>query len=151
MGDTKSEGFVEKIQACLTELKPLEEHEEIHEVLITKVVDPPSYIAKMIFGGIAKFPLWRQEEKSRWQVQLRFRGAKFQVRDWKGYSISIDGQDDSEELQRLATQLLKKIRTAGRILDKELQLHLKDGLKTGDFHLINSYRKARFQFSTRPS
>ncbi len=142
MDPAESDDFLERIRAPLTELKPLEDYEEIHNTLISRVIDPPSYIAQIVFG-IGQFPSWRREEKSRWQVQLSFRGAKFQVRDWKGFSISIDGQDDSEDLRRLATQLLKKIRIAGRILDKELHPHLRKGLRAGGFYLINSYPKAK--------
>lgn len=144
--ESEEEDFIQKINAVLTELKPLDKVEDFGTVLIGRVVDPPSYMAQIALGGGGKFPMLRREDKSRWQIQLSFRGAKFQITDWKGYAISIEGQDDSVELRGLATVLLKKIRIAATILDKELQPHLKAAAETSDFYLINSLHKARFLY-----
>ncbi len=59
--------YEEKIKAVLTELKPLEKAEDFDAVLISRVVDPPSYIAAIGLGSIGEFPLLKRKEKSRWQ------------------------------------------------------------------------------------
>lgn len=143
MASSQPDDSVRRIQAALTELKPLDQYEEFHSRLITGILDPPSYIAELVLCGFGGFRRWRQEEKSRWQVQVNFRGAKLQVRDWKGTALSIDGQSASEELRKLSTSLVEKIRSAGMILDRQLQTHARSKLATGEFGLVNTYSKAK--------
>jgi len=109
--------------------------------LLTSLNDPPSYAVRILLCSIVGIADLGPEEKTAWQVQICFGGRVFRIRDWKRSSWSIDGDETTNESMKIAGVLAKKIRSAGRYLDKGLSMALRVHLEQENYYLENSYYK----------
>lgn len=110
---------------------------------VTRVstTNPPSYVAHLVLR-VAGFTFFRREDKSVWQASVQFEGKEFWVRDRKRSTLVIEGPpDDNPDTERHAKTLLKKLRRAAQLLDRELEAYAKEAVQKGEFILNNNYHQ----------
>ena len=109
------------------------------------ITDPPSYMVRLLLSGVVGYRTGTGD-KSSWEVRLVFKGKKYRLWDWKGYSWSIGPVNSDVPSEGDVGALIKKIEQAVKRLDAKLAPGLRQKVEEGHFYLANSYRHVRGGF-----
>jgi hypothetical protein len=88
--------------------------------------DPPSYVVKLVLLVLG-VPHFETEEKSEWQVYVRFEGFRFRISDWKHSSWSVHAETREPAAAVAGSKMIGKIRSAAKLLDDVLSAAFKAG------------------------
>ncbi|BCL83668.1 hypothetical protein ccbrp13_61330 [Ktedonobacteria bacterium brp13] len=119
--------------------------EYIQYPLLTKIQNPPTYFVYMLMK-MSAFTCYTGEDKSKWQVYVKYKNISFCIRDHKLATWSIDligSNSDIENAKRIAEELRHRIESACKKLDKILESDLKILVGQNNFFLQNSYHQLR--------
>lgn len=105
---------------------------------------PPTYLVRAALELVFGYRLPRRHEKSAWGVAVSYEGEDFEIVDWKRYEWSISGRSGTEEI---ATQLLKKLAAAARVLDGYLKKECRALVEAEEFSLDNQFPRYHALFS----
>jgi len=103
---------------------------------------PPSYIVRLVLS-ISGFNIWGPEEKVTWTAFLQYKKVKFEVRDWKRATWTIEADSADKQALDAAYELKRKIIRAAEILNDHLVTAFREEVKAGRFFIANTYLKVR--------
>jgi len=92
------------------------------------------------------FEVYRQWDKSAWQVYVRYKGFAFALTDWKRGSWSISSDAHNGDARAAAKELRKKVTAAAKLLDKLIADYGRGQIAKGEFYVHNNYGKIRGAF-----
>ena len=107
--------------------------------LMSKLMDPPTYVVQMLLCGVAGLE-WSRGDKAAWEVGLDFKNVPFTVSDWRRSTWSIYCSKDTRETRRVAEELQRKLGSAGRLLNQMLRPEFANQVDGGEFYIKNSFR-----------
>ena len=110
--------------------------------IISKLVDPPTYVVQMLLCGFAGLE-WSRGDKAAWEVELDFKNVPFTVSDWRRSSWSIYCSKNTCQTRPVAEELQRKLASAGRLLNQMLRPEFQSQVDGGEFYIKNSFRLVR--------
>ena len=106
---------------------------------VQKIYHPPSYIIDILFFnvlGCIDFGSW---DKIKWHTYFSYKNVTFLLYDYKFGSSTIKYVDDDPSKKIVLEELLKKIKIASKLIDKELRAFLEQEIIKENFYIRNSY------------
>jgi hypothetical protein len=97
-----------------------------------------------MMSTIMGFKLHDNEDKSHWQVHLNFRGVHICLRDWKGWSWSIDVFNSGSTVsEKILDCLIKKLASSSKRYENSILKPMWNShLQSDDFMIRNTYNKS---------
>ena len=107
--------------------------------LMKGISSPRSYFVLLTLqvGGFQR--ITGAEDKSLWQVALKFSGCHFWIRDRNGSTWSVGCDEGGEKGAEACERLVKKIRNAANLVDKDLSQYLTEKAERVGFHIHNPH------------
>ncbi len=113
-------------------------------VVKTKISSPPTWLVASMMSEVMGFKLHDNEDKSYWQIHLMFRGFDICLRDWKGWSWSIDIFDSGSTIpDSIYDSLIQKLASACKRYENSILKPMwNHHLQSDDFMIRNTFRKS---------
>ncbi len=132
---------MKKILEALTGIKYSEKWpNQVSLVKYDRMDEPPSYLIRLVFTVFLKAMLPEGGDKSDWELPIEYKGRIWLLWDWKRYAWNLEGPPNHT---KEAEELIKKIKAAAAIMDRDLALTAKKKYESGEFSLQNQYHKLR--------
>lgn len=115
-----------------------QQHSELSQQLVRHLEFqqlPASYLLGVALEDFAGQKLPRGDKKA-WQALLVFKGSLWHLYDWKNSSWTLNGPPDSDSVREA---LVKKLRSAARLIQRRLESKAKSKIRNGDFAIANQF------------
>ena len=132
--------ITKKLNSALHGIKPSEDKKPLEGAfnLITGIDDPPSYYVFYTLMGGYQLPCLAQGDKSVWATKITYKGIQYIIRDWKRSTWSIETNDKSQQTKIYAMELIKKIKSASKIMFREIENDFREYIKKNEMYLPNN-------------